>query len=127
MDRIKEARKRLDDANEEHSKQWEMAMNMPSWSDFESHMQQYSEKVAIASREYRLLQVPVMTEIKGNNGDRMSLRDFICDCNDGGFIDYDGFGRYIRGFKESDINIYPSDVKHGKTRTDFAEIMWYNR
>ena len=128
IEKINEAMKKLETARIIHSEQWEIAMSMPSWSECEDYIEPYAEKVAEASREYRFLQIPVMSEIGSKeHGDRMSLKDFIENCNSGGFIDYDGYGTYIRGFKQSDINIYPSDVENGKTRTDFAEVMWYNR
>ena len=60
-------------------------------------------------------------------GTVMSLKDFIDNVNDGGFIDYDGHGRYVKDKKMTDIMIYPSDVKSGYIRKNFDTIIWFNR
>ena len=56
--------------------------------------------------------------------DRMSLKDFLEDVKCGNFIDYDCSGNYLLGDKMTNISIYPSDKKH---RTEFTEIVWFNR
>ncbi len=45
-------------------------------------------------------------------GDVMPLKDFIRNVESGGFIDYDGYGYYVKDNKETNIMIRPSDVKH---------------
>jgi hypothetical protein len=60
-------------------------------------------------------------------GDVMTLEHFIENVKDGGFIDYDGFGNYVKDGKMSNIEIYPSDVKHNMIRKDFDTIIWFNR
>jgi len=60
-------------------------------------------------------------------GNVMALEDFIGNCKSGGFIDYDGFGRYVKDGQETDIEIYPSDVKHNSVRKEFDTIIWFNR
>jgi hypothetical protein len=57
----------------------------------------------------------------------MSLKNFISNVKSGGFIDYDGFGRYVRNNEESDITILPSDIKHKSIRKDFDTIIWFNK
>lgn len=57
----------------------------------------------------------------------MPIEEFIEYCNDGVFIDYDGYGKYVIENKMSDITIYPSDVKMNKVRKDFTHVMWFNR
>lgn len=76
-------------------------------------------------RQVRLNKTPQFRPI-ADYGDRMPIEEFISCVNTGGFIDYDGFGHYVRDDQESDIDVYPSDVKHG-LRTDFTEIIWFNR
>jgi hypothetical protein len=66
-------------------------------------------------------------DVVAENGDVMSIDQFIKSVNCGLFTDYDGFGRYIRDGKESNIEIYPSDVKHNSLRADFTQIIWFNR
>jgi hypothetical protein len=60
-------------------------------------------------------------------GDVMSLADFIESVEDGGFIDYDGHGYYVKDDKASNIMIIPSDVKFNSIRKDFDKVVWFNR
>jgi len=76
--------------------------------------------------DIRMNKKPVLRE-SSNIGDIMTLKEFIVNVECGGFINYDGFGTYMKDGKESDIHINPSDVKTGNLRKDFDTIMWYNR
>lgn len=60
-------------------------------------------------------------------GDVMSLEEFVNHCKNGNLINYDGYGRYVKDGKETDIEIYPSDVKNNYVRTEFDTIIWFNR
>ena len=71
--------------------------------------------------------LPVFENEIPDYGDVMPLKEFIECCKSGGFIDYDGSGSYVKDGKESNISIYPSDVKFNSIRTDFDTIIWYNR
>lgn len=95
--------------------------------EFRAYMQPYNNAASIASRNYRMVQTPKIEDEKDTIGDIMTLEDFIDCCKSGGFIDYDGSGAYSVGGKASNIMIYPSDIKHNCVRTDFNEIIWYNR
>lgn len=64
---------------------------------------------------------------KPEGGDIFSLERFVACCEAGGFIDYDGFGNYIYGDLETDIEVYPSDIKKGLLRLEFDGVNWYNR
>lgn len=75
---------------------------------------------------YNLNVEPEFSEIP-DYGDKMSLKDFIENCNSGGFINYDGFGQYATNDKITDIIILPSDVKKGTIRKDFDFVVWFNR
>ena len=77
-------------------------------------------------REMRLIMNYVLSDLP-NYGTVMSLEHFIECVNDGGFMDYDGYGHYIKDGKESNIEIWPSDVKHNSVRKDFDTIIWFNR
>jgi hypothetical protein len=127
MDKISKAKERYEKAKIVHSDQWQIAMSKGSWEECESHLEPYARELAIAGREYRLIKEPIMTKIVKEFGDRMSVADFVACCKSGGFIDYDGSGTYVRGKEESNISIYPSDVKAGMVRKDFDEIIWYNK
>jgi hypothetical protein len=69
-----------------------------------------------------------MDEKENNLGEKMAIEDFICACQIGAFIDYDGFGYYLNADgKETDIIIRPSDVAKGNLKEGFTWINWYNR
>ena len=85
-----------------------------------------SSKIATLSREKRLI-MPYKFDELPDYGDVMSLKSFIDCVNEGGFIDYDGHGYYVKDNKESNIMIIPSDVEYNSIRKDFDTIVWFNR
>ena len=76
--------------------------------------------------KFRMERKPILSPLP-DYGDVMTLVDFIETVEMGGFIDYDGYGHYIHEDQETDIEIYPSDVKKGNLRKEFKSIIWYNR
>jgi hypothetical protein len=96
------------------------------FKQFEEWMKPTSLELSRISRELRMIKTPKFDFIP-DYGDVMLLSEFVDNVKGGGFIDYDGFGKYCRGDMMSDIEIYPSDVKHNKIRTDFDKIVWFNR
>lgn len=86
----------------------------------------YNKKINAYDRERRLLMTPEFKELS-DYGDVMPLKSFIDAVRSGGFIDYDGYGNYVRDGKESNITIYPSDVDHKSIRPDFDTIVWFNK
>jgi len=101
-------------------------MSKLDFSEYMSLVESESERMEQLSREMRLLQKPIFSEIP-DYGDLMKMSDFISCCESGGFIDYDGFGNYSRGGRMSDIKIYPSDITNEKFRNDFDYVVWFNR
>ena len=97
-----------------------------SWDEFCEYMQPEWDALAELDREKRMLMIPEFDELP-TNGDVMSLNDFIEAVKNGWFIDYDGFGKYVRDGKETNIMVFPSDVEHKSLRKDFDTIIWYNR
>ena len=97
-----------------------------SWDRYCAHMKPAWKKRADLDREKRMLMTPEFSELS-DYGDLMSLEDWLECVNEGGFIDYDGHGRYVRDGKESNIIVYPSDVQHNSVRDDFDSVMWFNR
>jgi len=76
--------------------------------------------------QLRMTKEPVLSELP-DYGTVMSLDNFISNCECGGFINSDGFGRYVKDDKETDIEIYPSDIKNKNLRKEFDSIVWYNK
>ena len=77
-------------------------------------------------REERMLR-PIEYKEMPVHGDVMLLEDFKECVKCGCFIDYDGYGNYIKDGKCTNIEIYPSDIKRGSIREGFISIIWYNR
>lgn len=99
-----------------------------SYEKYSEHMKPGWQKQRKLGREKRMLMTPEFRdrEIEADD-DVMSLKHWLGCVACGGFIDYDGYGNYVRDGKISNIEIYPSDVKHNSVRKDFDTIIWYNR
>jgi len=104
---------------------------------FEANFKRYNEGRKAAGGEklvelkalmlqLRMTKEPKLSELS-TYGHRMTLADFAETCKDGGFIDSDGFGKYVKDGQETDIEIYPSDVKNGNLREDMDTIIWFNK
>lgn len=97
------------------------------FEEYWKHVQQpENSKIATLDRERRMIMPYELKELP-DYGDVMSLKEFIACVNEGGFIDYDGHGYYVKDNKESNIMIIPSDVDHNSVRTDFDTVVWFNR
>lgn len=101
--------------------------------DFNKSVQDYDQatypivkRIDELEREYRLNQTPIFDDLP-HYGHTMSLKTFIFECNDGNFIDYDGHGYYVKDNKMSNIMIIPSDIKHNSIRSDFDDMVWFNK
>ena len=124
--KIEKLEAELDEASAAHNAAFSNSPDGMSYLEFESYMAKTGKKVDALSKELRLIKDPVMTELD-EDGDLMTLDEFVECCLDGGFIDYDGSGNYATATHESDIDIYPSDVTSGNYRKDFTHVVWYNR
>lgn len=62
-------------------------------------------------------------------GDLFTKEEFRSFCEEGGFLDSDGFGNYASKDKISNIEICPSDFKLGTFHEDpeFTHIVWFNK
>lgn len=97
-----------------------------SYEEFEEWMEPTSSELSRISRELRMVKTPTFKFLP-DYGEILTLKDFVDNVNGGGFIDYDGFGYYCRDGMISNIEIYPTDIKHNMVRTDFDKIIWFNR
>ena len=96
------------------------------WSEYINHTAPERDKLQDYGRRLRFIKSYKLNELP-DFGNVMSLDDFIAHVECGGFIDSDGFGYYVKDGKESDIEIYPSDVLHKMLRADFDTIIWFNK
>ena len=60
-------------------------------------------------------------------GDLMTLEDWVSAVKSGGFIDYDGDGRYATEKEISNKYVKPSDVRKGKVDKSWTHVVWFNR
>lgn len=98
-----------------------------SWDAYSKHMRPAWDKQQKLDRELRLLMIPEFTRDVEEGDHVMKLKDFILHVKHGMFIDYDGFGHYVRDGKVSNIDIYPSDIDYDSIRDDFDMIVWFNK
>jgi len=130
MDRLEQIEKEieiLENKVDEKNKIWDDKFRSKlSWDEYQMYMFKEWKAIAKLDRERRMIMPYKLSELP-NYGDVMSLNDFIKCVKCGGFIDYDGFGNYVKDGKETDIVIQPSDVKYKAIRKDFDTIIWYNR
>jgi hypothetical protein len=126
-ERLKEIETLIDYYEAVINKKDETWNNSKPFEEYWKHVQQPERnKIYKLDREKRMIMPYELHEIP-SYGDVMSLKDFIECVNDGGFIDYDGHGYYVKDDKESNIMIVPSDVKYNSVRKDFDTIVWFNR
>jgi len=96
------------------------------FNEYSNHIEKESKAISKLDREKRMIMPYELSELS-EYGDVMSIEDFIDTVKSGGFIDYDGFGYYVKDDKETNIVIIPSDVKHNSIRKEFNEVIWFNR
>lgn len=78
------------------------------------------------NREYKLIQDYILAP-HDDIGHLFTIEEFVDDCHQGFFSDYDGFGFYVTKDSQSNIYISPSDVLVNKYRKDFTHVKWYNK
>lgn len=105
----------------------EIEKDSETWEGFQKDAEKLIALKAKYYRQYRILLDPSHFENIPEYGHLMTFRDFSSNCKGGGFIDYDGYGRYANEHSMSDIHIYPSDIEAGNYRGDFTHVVWFNR
>jgi len=113
----------LEKIKEEKDKVWDYSKPIQEYWEY---IKPESELAAKLNREKRMIMPYVLSDLP-DYGQVMTLRQFIGSVESGGFIDYDGSGNYIINGKMTNIDIYPSDVKHKSIRKEFKKIIWFNR
>ena len=124
--------KTLEDINKELNKaeeEYQILANKdyPTYELYSEVLAPLSRKIDSLDRHRRMIMPYELKPIDNDEPHIMSIEDFISSCKDGSFIDYDGFGYYLKNGMETDIKIYPSDVKYNSIRKEFTKIIWFNR
>ncbi len=67
------------------------------------------------------------------DGDLMTIEEWEECCEDGLFIDYDGYGHFCNAATnqlDDSVDVYPSDrgtLSYKAQRVQWTHIQWYNR
>ena len=121
-------KKDLNEASSLANKHWQEIPGGLDFAQYEAKVEEIYKDVNRLSSEYRLIQTPKLKEAGEFELEcLMTFEEFKDCCESGGFIDYDGSGRYGNATHESNIPIYPSDIMSGEFRNDFTHVYWYNK
>lgn len=99
----------------------------PTYDEFEIAIAPFQAKLRALDRELRMILPCELTGEIEPDDDVMSLKEFIKLVKEGMFIDYDGWGRYVKNGKKTNIQILPSDIKYRAIRKEFDTIVWFNK
>lgn len=127
---LPELEQKMDDLDEQINTRFnQLLLDGVDYKDIDGALKPLRKQLNALSRIHRVL-LPrpekILTNIS-DYGDLMTMEAFIDTCECGGFIDYDGIGRYATETQESDIEILPSDITMGVYRKDFSHVVWFNR
>lgn len=71
---------------------------------------------------------PTLTPLpKPEDGEIMTLVEYIESCMSGCLIDSDGSGYYATDKHRTDLPAFPSHVSKGDIFTKFSHVCWYNK
>ena len=99
----------------------------PTYEEFEIVIAPFQAKLRTLDRELRMLLPCELIDDVKTDDDVMSIGEFINAVKSGLFIDYDGYGRYVKDGKKTNIQILPSDIKYRAIRKEFDTIVWFNK
>jgi hypothetical protein len=123
IEQIEAEIEKLEAIIDEKDKNWDFSR---PFYEYQEYLSAERKRIIILSKRKRLIMPYELAELP-DYGDVMSLEDFIGCVNVGGFIDYDGWGYYVKDNQASNVKILPSDVNHNSIRKDFDTIVWFNR
>jgi uncharacterized membrane protein YvbJ len=98
-----------------------------TYDEYEIAIAPFQAKLRALDRELRMKMPYEFIDGIDKEDDVMTIKEFINAVKSGLFTDYDGYGRYIKDDKKTNIEILPSDVKYQKIRKDFNTMVWFNR
>jgi len=99
-----------------------------SFYEWQEALEPYSDKISDLNHQIDLI-TPIEWKEIPDYGDLMTMEDWLDCVESGGFIDYDGSGRYSDGKRMANKPVYPSDVEAGRLlkETEFTHVVWFNR
>lgn len=129
IDRLEDIIKKRDDEHYklyENNKKRDINKFQEQYQEFLDNRQPEQSQLIVLERRKRFI-MPYELNKKYGFGDEMTLEHFINNVKCGGFIDYDGYGYYLKNNMQTNVTIHPSDVKHKNIRYEFDKIIWLNR
>ena len=102
------------------------ARDADSYEEYCDILHPLYDKVAYWEKKIKDIK-PVELKPLSEYGHLMTLQMFIDIVGNGGFIDYDGVGRYVVDNQETNISVSPSEIENGDIRHEFTHVMWFNR
>jgi hypothetical protein len=103
------------------------AIKYDTYDEYEITIAPYQAKLRALERELRMIMPYELIGEIDDDDDVMTINEFINAVKSGFFIDYDGYGRYVKDGKKTNIEILPSDVKYQAIRRDFNTMVWFNK
>ena len=98
-----------------------------TYDEYEIAIAPFQAKLRALDRELRMILPCELIDKIDAADDVMTIKEFTNAVKSGIFIDTDGYGRYIKGNKKTNITILPSDVKYQTIRRDFDTIVWFSQ
>jgi hypothetical protein len=114
---------------------WEKALSKavsegdkyPTYDEYEIAIAPFQAKIRALDRELRMILPCEIVRPLESDDCVMSLKEFISQVKNGMFIDYDGWGYYVKDGKRTNVQILPSDIKYRAIRKEFDTIVWFNK
>ncbi len=127
--RIKQIEEEIDSLDNDiksKDKNWDFSstFSIGRMDEYKNYILPEVTKQSLLYRELRQICDYKLNEIK--EGWHITIEKFIDNVTGGGLISGDGFGHYATTTHESDVEVYPSDVKYKSLRKDFTHVVWYN-
>ena len=103
------------------------ASKYDTYDEYEIAIAPFQAKLRSLDRELRMILPCELLDEIDKDDDVMSIKEFINAVKSGFFVDTDGYGRYVKDNKKTNITISPSDVKYQAIRKDFNVMVWFNK
>ena len=103
------------------------ASKYDTYDEYEIAIAPFQAKLRALDRELRMILPCELIDEIDSDDDVMTIKEFINAVKSGLFVDTDGYGRYVKDNKKTNITISPSDVKYQAIRKDFNTIVWFNK
>jgi len=98
-----------------------------TYDEYEIAIAPFQATLRALDRELRMILPCELIGDIDKDDDVMTIKEFISAVKSGLFVDTDGYGRYVKDGKKTNIEISPSDIKYQAIRKDFNTMVWFNK